>query len=281
MSSYYDVLGVDKTATQDQIKKAYRKMSMKHHPDKTGGDDEKFKEINEAYETLSDANKRKMYDMGPGYGGNPFGWDSRQGHNPFGDFDNMSDIFNNIFGGAFHNQRGHRAAKGPDKRVNIMCSFNDAFNGFKRNIDLGNDKISINFKPGVQNGQTFKIKGRGAPHPINSNLPNGDLIVVVTVQHDLSGLVLNGNDIYVEVNIPWWDLMTGTSHSVKLPNENVKIVVPSETQGNRTLRVAGKGYPKYGTDQRGDLMVRVNPIWPKLNPEQMFLVEKIKKMHNV
>ena len=266
--SYYDTLGVSREATQDEIKKAYRNLSKQHHPDR-GGNEEKFKEVAEAYETLSDPNRRRQYDMG--------GQDSQffrdySANNPHMD---MSDIFNQFFGGQnpFNNRR---ASKGPDRRVQITLSFNDAFFGCKRSLDLGADKVSINFKPGVRRGQSFRVSGKGSPHPFNSNLPNGDLIVTVDVLHD-PNFIVNGHDIYVELYLNWWDCMLGSPQKIQMPDGQVSITVPRSTAPGTTLRVQGKGWPVYGTQQRGNLMVKVSARYPELNQKQMEIIQKIKE----
>lgn len=263
--SYYDVLGVDKSATQDDIKKAYRKLSKKHHPDKTGGDDAKFKEINEAYETLGDADKRKQYDFG---GQNPFG----SGPNPFGGFGgSMSDMFDHIFGQGFG---GQAQTKGHDYRVNLNVSFYEAFHGTTKEFDVNGNKIRLNFKPGLKNGQKFNVKGKGAPHPLNSNLPNGDLVVNIHMVQD-ANYVLQGNDIWTEVNIPWYDAITGCTVSIQTIEGPLSIDVP-ENSASKTLRIKGKGYPIYNTGDRGNLLCKVNATWPKLNETQTELLKQIK-----
>lgn len=268
--SYYDVLGVDRNATQDEIKKAYRQLSKQHHPDR-GGDEEKFKEISAAYEVLGDASRRKQYDMG---GQDQGFFRDFAGGNPNMDF---SDIFNQFFGGQNPFNRQQRSNKGPDRRVQISLSFHEAFFGCKRNLDLGDDKVSINFKAGVKRGQSFRVPGKGAAHPFNSNLPKGDLIVTVDVMHD-STYIVNGNDIYVELYLDWWDCLLGSSQKIPMPDGNVSITIPKNTSPSTTLRVHGKGWPIYGTNQRGNLMVKVSARYPELNAQQIEIIQKIKEL---
>jgi len=270
---HYDILGVDKTATQDQIKKAYRKLSMKHHPDKNGGDDTKFKEINEAYETLSDANKRKAYDMG---GSNPFGSAGQQHrHNPFQGFDNMSDMFNNIFGGGF----GRQQAKGPDYRVEMHISFEEAFKGTSKSVNINGETVRVDLKSGTRNGQKFRVQGKGAPHQYNTNLPNGDLIITVHVIQD-PRFILQGDDLWVDLYLPWWDLALGKTVVIDSIDGPISIKIPPESSSDKTLRVKDKGFPIYNTNRRGFLMCKLRAVFPKINETQKNLLQKIRDIEN-
>lgn len=272
--SYYDTLGVDKTATQEQIKKAYRKLSMQHHPDKTGGDDTKFKEINEAYETLSDANKRKSYDMGGSRPG---------GHNPFQGFEsfdgNMSDIFNNMFGGGFGGF-GRQAAKGPDYRVEMSISFNEAFTGTSKSININGETVRIDLKPGVRNGQKFRVHGKGAPHQFNSNLPKGDLVIIIHVIQDVA-FILQGDDLWIDLYLPWWDLALGKTVVVNSMDGPISVKVPAGSSSDKTLRVKGKGFPIYNSNERGSLMCKLRATFPEINEQQRQLLEKIRDFKDV
>ena len=272
--SYYDTLGVDKTATQDQIKKAYRKLSMKHHPDKTGGDDTKFKEINEAYETLSDANKRKQYDLG---GSNPFGQGHRHAHNPFDGFNNMSDMFNDIFGG--FGGFGRQSTKGPDYRVEMHITFEEAFNGTSKSININGETVNVTFKPGIKNGQKFRMQGKGAPHQFNSNLPNGDLVINVHVMQD-TRFILQGDDIWIDVYLPWWDLVLGTTVVVDSMDGPISIKIPESSSADKTLRVKDKGFPIYNTNRRGYLMCKIRVTFPNIDQSQKDLLQKIREVEN-
>lgn len=265
--SYYDVLGVDKTATQDDIKKAYRKLSKQHHPDKTGGDDAKFKEINEAYETLGDQNKRLQYDHKSS--GNPFGGNPFAGFNANG---NMGDMFDHIFGGHFRNQN---QAKGHDYRMDLHVSFSEAYFGTSKEFEFNGNRIRLNFKPGLKNGQKFNVKGKGAPHPFNSNLPNGDLVVNVHVMQD-PNFILRGNDIWVDIYMPWWDAMLGCTKTINTMEGPLEINIPQNSVG-KSLRIKGKGYPIYNTGDNGNLMCKVNPTYPELNQTQIDLIKQIRE----
>lgn len=273
--SHYNTLGVDKTATQEQIKKAYRKLSMQYHPDKNDGDDSKFKEINEAYETLSDTNKRKQYDMG---GRNPFGSSSRQyTHNPFEGFENMSDMFNNIFGNGFSGNRQN--AKGPDYRVDMHISFYESFTGVNKSININGETVNINLKPGIKNGQKFRMQGKGAPHQFNTNLPKGDLIITVHVMQD-SRFILQGDDIWVDLYLPWWDLALGKTVVIDSIDGPISVKVPNGSSTDKTLRIKDKGFPIYNTNQRGFLMCKLRAVFPEINETQKDLLQKIRDIEN-
>jgi len=273
--SHYDTLGIDKTATQDQIKKAYRKLSMQHHPDKNGGDDAKFKEINEAYETLSDANKRKAYDMG----GSQFAGNGNSFHG-FENFDgNMSDIFNNIFGGGFGGF-GRQAAKGPDYRVEMHISFDEAFKGTSKSVNINGETVRIDLKPGTRNGQKFRVQGKGAPHQFNSNLPKGDLIISVHVIQD-GRFILQGDDLWIDLYIPWWDLALGKTILVDSMDGPISVKVPAGSSSDKTLRVKGKGFPIYNSTQHGSLMCKLRATFPEINDQQRQLLEKIRDLNGI
>lgn len=266
--SHYDILGVDKTATQEDIKKAYRKLSKQYHPDVSGGDESKFKEIAEAYGVLSDDVKRKQYDS------------QQAGHDFFSRFSrgsgqnqSMADIFDQFFGGQFNQQN---AQKGPDYRVDMSISFEEAFSGTKKEFSLNGQNISVDFKPGLKTGQKFRLKGKGAPHPYNTSLPNGDVIVNIQVIPD-SRFILQGDDIWIEHTLNWWDIMSGTKINGWTPEGQISITVPRGSKPGGTLRIKGKGFPIYNTGKRGDLLCRVNGFYPPLNEEQLNLIEQIKE----
>ena len=265
--SYYNTLGVDRTATQDEIKKAYRNLSKQHHPDINGGDDARFKEISEAYDTLGDPQKRQQYDL-RGSNHDFFNQFGRGGQNF-----NMSDIFDQMFGNQYRQQP---AQKGPDYRVDMHVSFEEAFNGTKKEFSLNGQNISVDFKAGLKTGQKFRLRGKGGPHPYNSELPNGDVVVHIQVITD-ARFILQGNDIWVEHTLTWWDIMAGTKINVWTPEGQIAVNIPKETSPGGTLRIKGKGYPIYNTGNRGDLLCRINAVYPKLNEKQLELIEQIRQ----
>jgi DnaJ-class molecular chaperone len=159
----YSTLGVDRTSSQDEIKKAYRKLAKEYHPDKNGGDDAKFKEIADAYEKIGDQSSRQQYDATSNF----------QNFSGFDDRVNMSDLFDHVFGNAFNSQQ---SSKGLDLRLDLHLSFDEAYHGTSKQFTVNGQEIKIDFQPGLKNGQKLRVTGKGQPHQYNSTLPPGDLI---------------------------------------------------------------------------------------------------------
>lgn len=262
--SHYDTLGVDKSATQEEIKQAYRRLVKEHHPDKNGGDDTRFKEIASAYEVLGDSNSRQQYDNQGQYK------DFFRGFN--GDRHNMSDIFDQMFGGAFN---GRAATKGADIRMDMQVTFDDAYHGCTKHFTVNGENIKMNFKPGLRNGQKFRLREKGQPHQFNTTLPNGDLIIHIHVLHD-GQWIIQGDDIWIEANVPWYDIMLGTKIQVKTPDGHIFINVPRNSHPEKTLRIKDRGYPIYNTERRGSLLCKLNATYPELNEEIFEYIEKVK-----
>ncbi len=242
MKDYYKTLGVDKTSTPDQIKQAYRRLASLHHPDK-GGDTAQFQEIQEAYATLSDDQKRSIYDLG---GNESF---SRPGSNPGFDFD---AIFN-IFGADLRNQR--RSVP----RMELWISLEDVATGGKRTISMQINNtvanIEINIPPGIQNNDSVRYPGL---------IPGGqDLIIVYRIKPHARWQT-DGVNIITEHTIDIWDLILGTEITVQdlLGNELI-LTIPVETQPEALLRARGRGLPARQlsgdriSSQNGDLLVRL------------------------
>jgi len=264
--SYYDTLGVEESATMEQIKKAYRKLSKQHHPDVNGGDDAKFKEIAEAYEHLSSDVKRAQYDASRV---NPFGNMGGAGFNFNGNF---SDMFDQFFGG------DPRKARGQNHTVVANISFLDAYLGKNLTFNINGETLSIDLKPGVQNGMKFRLAGKGNLNPYNPSAGRGDLIVQIQIQQD-PYYILNGNDIWMDVHLPWWDIITGIKVPITLPDGTViKVPVEKNSQAGKVLRVKGKGFPIYNTLGRGMLMIKLNAIYPNLNETALEKLDEIKEV---
>lgn len=263
MINYYDALGVDSTASSDTIKKAYRTLSKQHHPD-MGGDDAKFKEIAEAYEHLSNDVKRAQYDanlMNPfaNMGGHGFHFDG-----------NFADMFNQHF------NQDPRKSRGQNHTVIANISFKDAYTGAEKSFRINNEFFDIRVPAGAQSGQKIRFSGKGHANPYNPSAERGDLIIQLQIQQDPS-FILQGADIWVEYNLPWWDIITGTKIDVKLPDDSmIKVPVGKNSHNHKTLRVKNKGWPIYN-NERGSLMIRLNAIFPELDDSTIAKVDKIKK----
>jgi curved DNA-binding protein len=179
----------------------------------------------------------------------------------------------------FGNQYGNASQKGMDLQVEVHITFGEAFTGTSKSFSINGENIQMNFKPGLKTGQKFRIHGKGQPHPYNQTLPKGDIIVTINVIHD-SRFILQGNDIWIETTIPWWDIILGTRVPVMTPEGLITLKVPTNTQPGKTLRVQDKGFPVYGTNTRGALLCRINPSYPELNDEQLEYIKKIKHINN-
>lgn len=268
--SHYQTLGVDKTATQAEIKKAYRKLTMKHHPDK-GGDENKFKEIAEAYAVIGDENKRQQYDAVQ--------------ENPFANFGNMggmdgnfSDLFNQFFGnrGPFQQQQ----TKGNDIRVGLHISFSEAFYGVTKSFRVGSENITLHIKPGARSGMKITLHGKGSPHPFNSQLPNGNVIVEISVELNSENVIDDQNNIWREYSLPWYDIMTGTKITINSLDGPLAVMIPEHSTPGKVLRLKNKGWPDYQSGIRGNLMLKLNASYPDLNSEQIEYIKKVQKIQN-
>lgn len=268
--NYYETLNVSSDATPDEIKKSYRKLVKEHHPDKTGGDDLKFKQISEAYETLSDSSKKEQYDnKSKGY--SSFSGGFNDASSPFahafrgfgGDF---TDMFNQSFGGE---------AKGYDVRISMSITLEESYEGVRKYIDVGTGGFNINIPRGIQTGTKLKIPGRGAQHPVNSSAPPGDIILTVNVLPDHE-LIVNGSDIYVDLTLTWIDLLLGGEFEIHTKLNSIKIKVPQGSYDSKLLRVVGKGMPIYNKEGFGNLMVKLRTFPINLTETEIELLKKIK-----
>jgi curved DNA-binding protein len=284
MKDYYKILDVPKTASSDEIKKAYRKMAMKHHPDR-GGDQVKFKEISEAYEVLSDNEKRQMVDQGfdpnnpnQGFQGNPF-QEFRGGPG----FHSMEDIFNSFgftfnFGGpgGFTRQNVQR---NKSLNVNMTITLEEAYKGVTKDINLRypsgkNKNISISIPRGMDNGMSIRYPGMGDDEI--PGVPPGDLTISINVlQHPV--FAREGLNLLTEVSIDCFDAILGTDAEITtLDGRTLQVVVPPGTQPSTTLGLKNEGM----IDQAGNtgkLYIRVNVTIPRnLDSNKQQLIKQIK-----
>ena len=261
--NHYQTLGVDKTATQAEIKKAYRKLSMTHHPDR-GGNEDRFKEIADAYAVIGDEGKRQQYDA--------------VGQNPFANFGNMGGMdgnFGDLFNQMFGQQR--QQSRGNDIRVEMNITFDEAFRGCSKSFNVNGKNHSIHLNPGAKTGQKFRMAGMGQAHPFNSQLPPGDLLVSLHVELNSEFVIDQNNDIWIEVSLPWYDIMAGTKITINTLDGAISIKVPKGTYPGKVLRIKERGWPDYNSGKRASLMCKLNPSYPELNEQQLEYIEKVSK----
>jgi curved DNA-binding protein len=290
---YYAVLGVAKDASAEDIKKSYRKLALKYHPDKNPGDkkaEEKFKEITEAYAVLSDPEKKKQYDQ---FGEAGFhqrfsqedifrGFDVGDIFREFGF--GTDDIFSQLFGGArgrttfYGGGARPRAVKGQDFVLRAAIPFRQAVRGGERRVDFQRDgrieHLQVRIPPGVESGQRLRIAGKGGPSPAGG--PPGDLFLEINVEPD-PRFTREGHDLYVKVQVPFSGACLGTSVAVPTLEGEKRVKVPAGMSGGGKIRLKGFGVPgpKKG---KGDLYAVVEVAVPsKLNERQKELLEKLQK----
>lgn len=291
--NYYDTLGVPKNADEDQIKKAYRRLAKKYHPDlnKEASAEAKFKEVNEAYEVLSDAQKKEMYDrfgtVTPG--GFPGGAQGAGGFNPNGgqpgDFGDLSGIFETIFGGRGGGGGRTRAnpfggfnaqpTNGRDIDQPVTISLHEAYEGAKRVINKGGRTITANIPAGAATGTRVRLAGEGEPGSNNGKA--GDLFLVIEVTPD-ARFEREGDDLTTDVKVDMFTALLGGEAEIPTLARSVKLKIPAGTQSGRRFRIPGKGMPKLRqSDTHGDLYARILITVPaNLTDEQKALVEQLK-----
>lgn len=274
---YYATLGLKRGASDSEIKKAYRSMAMKHHPDR-GGDEKKFKEISQAYEALSDPDKRRIIDMG----GDPYAQPGAGGFNQ-GPFEfhfgtqNMDDLFSN-FGFNF----GTRPLrKNKSLNISVEITLEDVLNGKDLNAEIGipggrKKIINIQIPPGIEHGQQIRYEGMG-----DNSIPElrpGDLIVNVMVRPH-ARFKREGTSIILDTTISTWDAILGTSIDIQtLDGKTLNMSIPAGTQPETIFSCKGEGLPNTRNRQRGNLLIRVKIEIPRnLNHTQKNLIEQIKK----
>jgi curved DNA-binding protein len=306
---YYQVLGVDRDADEQEIKRAYRKLALKYHPDKNPDDqsaEERFKEINEAYEVLGDPEKRAKYDqLGSSYrqwermGGQPgdFDWSQWAGGRgapggvrvEFGDLGDIfgggfSDFFNTVFGGGRPGQtgfggrpRGSRQARGRDLQQQVSITLNEAYHGTTRVVRRNGHNLEVSIPAGAKSGTKVRLSGQGEAAVGQS----GDLYLVVNVQPD-HRFRRNGDDLHTEVEVDLYTAILGGE--VRLPTLSgaVMLTIPPGSQPGQQLRLRGRGMPQLkNPDQHGDLFAHLTVRLPEdLSQKERELFEQLAELHS-
>lgn len=275
---YYSTLGLNRGASEEEIKKAYRKLAMKHHPDR-GGDEKKFKEISQAYDFLTDPEKKRIIDLGgdPGAQPGPGGFNQGPFEFHFGTND-LNDLFGNFGFGGFGRQP---LRKNKSLNINVEISLEDVLKGkdlsAEINIPGGKNKIvNIQIPQGIESGQQIRYEGMG-DNSI-SGIRAGDLIVNVFVkQHPI--FKREGTSLVVDKEVSVWEAMLGTKLEIEtLDNKTLSITVPPGTQPETIFSCRGEGIPNMRTRQRGNLLIKIKVKIPKnLSLAQIQHIEMIKK----
>ncbi|HVV55140.1 MAG TPA: J domain-containing protein [Mucilaginibacter sp.] len=298
---YYKILGLDKNASEKDIKTAYRKLARQYHPDLNPNDPEankKFQQINEANEVLSDAEKRKKYDKygenwqhgeeyekyarqqqahGQQYSG--FGTGHTQGFESFEDFGggDFSDFFQSMFGGMGGRSSGRQAKyRGQDYNAELHLSLKEASETHKQTLIVNGKNIRITIPAGIENGQTIKINGHGGPG-VNGG-PAGDLYITFSIAAD-PNFKRDGANLFTTVKLDLYTAVLGGEVTIDTLNGKVKIKVAPETQNGTTIRLKGKGMPVYKKEgEAGDLLVTYSVQLPaNLTEKQKQLFTELSK----
>ncbi|HEY9703667.1 MAG TPA: J domain-containing protein [Allocoleopsis sp.] len=315
---YYGILGVNKTATSDEIKKNYRRLARKYHPDMNPGNQEaeaKFKEVNEAYEVLSDAEKRKKYDQYGQYWKQAGAWNPGTAGTPPGGFDvggfdfsqyaNFEEFINDLLGGmgGKQRQRGNYrtntsgfsggfndpftqntatstatgTATGTDKEANITLTLSEAFKGVEKRLTINNEVIDVRIPPGVKQGSRIRLRGKGGFNPYNPQ-QRGDLYLIVELQtHPF--FQFEGDNLVCEIDITPDESVLGTEIQVPTPDGMFNVKVPPGVRSGQSLRLKGKGWflPKDGN--RSDQLVKIRIVSPKeISNQEREYYEKIRDL---
>jgi curved DNA-binding protein len=301
---YYKTLGVAKNASAEDIKKAYRKLARKLHPDVNPNDKEahkKFQQINEANEVLSDPEKRKKYDQygenwkhadqyeqarqqqqqaGGGFGG--------FGGGGFGDFGGgeytysggeeggFSDFFESLFGGA-RGRRSQAKYRGQDYNAELQLSLSDAYTTHKQTLTINGKNVRITIPAGVENGQQIKLKGYGSPGANGG--PNGDLFITFAIKNN-TAFRREGNDLYKNEDVDLYTALLGGEKTIDTLSGKIKLKVNPETQNGTKIRLKGKGFPVYKKEgQFGDLYITWEVKLPThLTQKQKDLFTELSKL---
>ncbi len=290
---YYQTLGVNKTASKDEIKTSFRKLAHQYHPDKGGGNEAKFKEISEAYSILGDDNKRRQYDtfgsagpsggsayggfnQGQDFGGFDFSQFTQGGNGNNFEFD-LGDIFGEFFGGGMG--RRQRVRKGQDINVDLQISFYESVFGVEKEFSLTRnyaskaEKIKVKIPADINNGETVRLSGAG--ESINDGVA-GDLYINISVIKDPL-FRKEGKNIITEINIKLSDALLGMKYPMKTLDGDIELTIQEGIDSGEILRIRDRGVP-IDSRHRGDLLVRVKIKMPdRLSKTARKIIEDLKK----
>lgn len=302
---YYSILGVNKSATAEEIKKAFRKLAVKYHPDRNPNNkaaEEKFKEISEAYEVLGDTEKRQKYDqfgrywqqVGQGVQ-SPWGSQSTKTSVNFSDFnfgdygsfdEFINDLLGRPFGGNprtnrtstsnysnFNTQSTSTNAKGKDIEQNISLSFSQAYHGVETKLNLTTESVNVKIPPGAKNGTKIRLKGKGQINPLTKQ--RGDLYLKVQLKpHDF--FKFEDDKLVCEVPITPYEAVLGGEINVPTPQGEVKVKIPPGIRQGQSLRIKGKGWSS-AKGEFGDLFVKITIATPQnVSAEEKEYYQKIR-----
>jgi curved DNA-binding protein len=289
---YYHILGVSRNASEKEIKRAFRRLARKYHPDKNPGDrsaEERFKEINEAHEVLADRSKRRRYDQVGAHwqrfergGGDPSDFDFERwyGGDPTGDgayygtagedltgMGGFSDFFRSMFGEAEPQasmkwrKAQRRPRRGQDYEYPVELSLEEAFQGTSRVLEVGGSRLEVKIPPGVKTGSKVRIAGKGGPG--SRGAPTGDILLNVQIRpHPV--FAREGDDLHCEVEVDLYTVVLGGEVQVPTMRGAVWLKIPPETQSGRSFRLRGQGMPHMGAPKvQGDLFAKVVPVLPQ------------------
>ncbi len=307
---YYQILGVNKSATPEEIKKAFRKLAVKYHPDRNPGDksaEEKFKEISEAYEVLFDSDKRKKYDQFGQYWNQvgQTGWGGGATSNPnvnvdfggfdFSQYDNFEEFINELLGrfatpgGGYQNDAYRTSARGTgftdfspgygtqspniDQEAILRLTFSEGFRGVQKRLNLGNETIDVRIPAGAKTGSRVRVKGKGAMSSYNQQ--RGDLYLNIELEsHNF--FQFEGDNLVCEVPITPDEAVLGAAIEVPTPNGSVTVKIPMGIRSGQSLRLRGKGWVDT-KGQQGDQLVKIVIEAPKtISATEKEYYEKIR-----
>ncbi|MDX2214636.1 MAG: J domain-containing protein [Oculatellaceae cyanobacterium bins.114] len=308
---YYAVLGISKTANADEIKQTYRKLARQYHPDMNPGDkvaEARFKEINEAYEVLSDPDKRKKYDQFGQYWKQAGNWSPSNAPDysgfDFSQYANFDEFINELLGrfstgapgaggrgysyrtspggaggyGGFNDYGGfdpQASTSNLDLESTLTLTLPEAFHGVQQRLSVGSEIITVRIPPGAKPGSRIRVKGKGQPSPYGNSQQRGDLYLKIEVQPH-SFFQFEGENLVCEIPIAPDEAALGGAIDVPTPDGTVSMNIPAGIRSGQTLRLRGKGWPK-PKDGRGDQLVRVVIVAPKdLSPTEREYYEKLR-----